>query len=59
MEQDNNPQTSREHVRFLIFSASLRKDSLNTHLAKLAAATVKAHGGQVDLATMQEFDCPS
>lgn len=57
MEQNTNE--SREHVRFLIFSASLRKDSLNTHLARLAAAAIEAQGGQVDFATMQEFDCPS
>jgi chromate reductase len=50
---------SREPVRFLVFSASLRADSLNTRLAELAAATVETHGGTVDRAAMTEFDCPS
>jgi hypothetical protein len=30
----------REPVRFLVFSASLRRDSLNTKLAGLAAAVI-------------------
>jgi chromate reductase, NAD(P)H dehydrogenase (quinone) len=50
---------AREPVRFLVFSASLRTDSLNTRLARLAAATVEANGGEVDFASMQEFDTPS
>jgi chromate reductase len=49
----------REPVSFLVFSASLRRSSLNTRLAELAAATVEANGGAVDLATMSEFDVPS
>ena len=55
-----NPQTGlREPVRFLVFSASLRKDSFNTRLAKLAASLVEKHGGIVDYANMSDFDCPS
>ena len=50
---------SREPVRFLVFSASLRKASLNTHLAKLAADVIEHHGGQVDVASMSDFDVPS
>ena len=49
----------REPVRYLVFSASLRADSLNTRLARLAAVTIEANGGDVDLASMQEFDSPS
>ena len=49
----------QEPVRFLVFSASLRGASLNFHLAKLAALVIEQHGGQVDLATMTEFDVPS
>jgi NAD(P)H-dependent FMN reductase len=49
----------RELVRFLVFSASLRRDSLNTQLAALAATTIRANGGEVDLASMADFDCPS
>lgn len=55
-EEANNERPS---IRFLVFSASLRKDSLNTTLAKLAAAVIEKHGGQVDFANMQDFDCPS
>jgi chromate reductase len=50
---------SREPVRFLVFSASLREQSLNTQLADLAATTVEANGGTVDHGWMREFDCPS
>lgn len=45
--------------RFLVFSASLRRDSLNTRLAHLAADIIQKHGGLVDYATMQDFDSPS
>lgn len=44
---------------FLIFSASLRNESLNTQLAKLAARVIEKNGGKVDLANMSDFDCPS
>ena len=49
----------RQPMRFLVFSASMRKDSLNTRLAKLAAQLVEKNGGIVDFANMSEFDCPS
>ena len=54
-----NGQQQNRPLRFLIFSASLRNDSLNTCLAKLAAEVVEKNGGTVDLANMSEFDCPS
>ena len=54
-----NAQPPREPVRFLVFSASLRNGSLNTALAKLAAVTIEANGGEVDRASMREFDAPS
>jgi chromate reductase, NAD(P)H dehydrogenase (quinone) len=50
---------SREPVNFLVFSASLRADALNTRLAELAATAIEANGGAVDLANMRDFDCPS
>lgn len=50
---------SREPVRFLVFSASLRAGSLNTKLAQLAASILEQHGGIVDLAEMSSFDVPS
>ena len=48
-----------EKMRFLLFSASLRKDSLNTHLIRLASHIIEKNNGTVDLAEMKEFDCPS
>jgi len=51
--------THREPVRFLVFSASLRTGSLNTRLAVLAAAAIRANGGQADVASMRDFDAPS
>lgn len=51
--------SAREQVSFLVFSASLRSGSLNTRLAALAAGAIEANGGDVDLALMSEFDCPS
>lgn len=54
------PQNHRhEPTRFLVFSASLRKDSLNTRLAKLAAQVIEKKGAKADFANMSEFDCPS
>jgi chromate reductase, NAD(P)H dehydrogenase (quinone) len=50
---------STPEVRVLVFSASLRAQSLNTRLATLAAHTLAADGATVDLAAMREFDCPS
>lgn len=51
--------SAREPVRFLVFSASLREQSLNTRLAALAAACIEARGGTVDMASMRDFDAPS
>ncbi|HZV68462.1 MAG TPA: NAD(P)H-dependent oxidoreductase [Saprospiraceae bacterium] len=48
-----------EPLRFLVFSASLRHDALNTKLARLAADVIEKNGGKVDFAEMREFDCPS
>ena len=49
----------RGATRLLIFSASLRADSLNNRLAALAAETIAGIGGIVDQAVMGDFDCPS
>jgi NAD(P)H-dependent FMN reductase len=49
----------REPVRFLVFSGSLRGDSLNTRLARLAASAIEQNGGTVDLASMADFDAPA
>jgi chromate reductase len=50
---------AREEVRFLVFSASLREESLNSQLARLAAETIERNGGIVDYASFREFDVPS
>jgi NAD(P)H-dependent FMN reductase len=54
-----NESRSREPIGFLVFSASLRGGSLNTRLAALAASCIEANGGEVDMASIAEFDCPS
>jgi len=61
MTQNNDLQKfrTREPVKLLLFSVSLRKDSLNTQLIKLAAGIAEKHGGKVDYANMRDFDCPS
>ena len=46
-------------VRVLVFSASLRRDSLNARLAALAAGVVEEKRGTVDRASMADFDCVS
>ena len=56
---DQQKISQQTPTRVLVFSASLRKDSLNTSLAKLAASAIEKNGGVVDFANMSEFDCPS
>ncbi len=56
---NSNGVQSRETVRFLVFGASLRDDSLNVRLARLAAQVIERHGGIVDFASMADFDAPS
>ncbi len=51
--------TAPQPLRFLVFSASLREESLNTRLADLARATIESNGGSVDVASMRDFDSPS
>jgi NAD(P)H-dependent FMN reductase len=46
-------------VRVLLFSASLRTESLNSRLITLAASVIEKHGGKVDIAAMKDFDGPS
>jgi chromate reductase, NAD(P)H dehydrogenase (quinone) len=57
MDQQQRRET--EKMSFLLFSASLRNDSLNTRLIKLAADIIEKHNGIADLASMSEFDCLS
>jgi NAD(P)H-dependent FMN reductase len=51
--------TDKFAVNVLVFSASLRENSLNDRLATLAARSVESSGGTVDRARMSDFDCPS
>jgi len=53
------PDKKAQPLRILVFSASLRKDSINTRLAKLAADVIVKNGGVADVASMSDFDCPS
>jgi len=56
---EQQQSTEQGHTSFLVFSASLKNNSLNTRLAKLAARVIEENGGTVDFASMDEFDCPS
>jgi chromate reductase, NAD(P)H dehydrogenase (quinone) len=56
---DQSQSYQREAIRFLVFSASLRNNSLNTRLIKTAIPVIERNGGTVDLADMSKFDCPS
>ncbi len=58
MEQKNT-HGDKGPMRFLLFSASLRKESFNTRLARLAKEIIEKNAGIVDFAGMDEFDCPS
>ena len=46
-------------MRVLVFSASLRRESLNTKLSGLVAKRAGEIGAAVDLASMRDFECPS
>ncbi len=56
---NNQPENRQTPLRLLVFSASLRNESLNTKLAKLATRIIQKNGAIVDYVTMNEFDCPS
>lgn len=56
----NTKKVSTQYpIKILVFAASLRSDSLNNTLAKLAEKILIKHGIKVDFATMSEFDAPS
>lgn len=56
---DKQAVTRQTPLNLLVFSASLRKDSLNTRLARLAEKILTKHGCNVDFANMHEFDACS
>lgn len=45
-------------MKFLMFAASLRKESYNRKLIRLAAEIVRESGHAIDLADFHEFDMP-
>lgn len=51
--------SSRREIRVLVFSGSLREQSLNTRLATLAEHVARSKGATVDRAAMSDFDCAS
>lgn len=51
--------SKHEPLKLLLFAATLRSDSLNTTLAKLAEKILIKHNCEVDFANMHEFDAPS
>ena len=55
----NQTSDMREPIRILVFSASLRSDSLNERLIKTAIPVIEKNGGIVNYAHMNEFHCPS
>lgn len=55
---ENIPQQIPAASKILVFSASLRKDSLNTQLAKYAAEILVKNKIIVDYAEMREFEVP-
>lgn len=60
MESETGP--ARYHgakLKVLVFSASLRAESLNQKLATLAARIAEHWGATVDLASLRDFDVPS
>jgi chromate reductase len=54
-----NPANHRQPVSVLVFSGSLRADSLNARLASLAARVLELRGAEVNLASLRDFDGPS
>ncbi len=52
-------QADSPELKVLIFAASMRRNSLNKKLARLAAEVAGQQEATVDLATMDEFDVPS
>lgn len=59
-ERDHDAMSDqREPLRILVLAASLRAESLNARLARLAADAIERHGATADLGAMRDFDAPS
>jgi NAD(P)H-dependent FMN reductase len=59
MSKPTGQAATHPPLRVLVFAASLRAESLNGKLARLAARQAEAYGATVDLASMRDFDTPS
>ena len=57
--EGKRPNLGREPLSVLIFSSSLREESLNKRLVKFAIKILERNEVKVDSASMHEFDCPS
>ena len=57
MSQSNIKQA--EKMKFLLLSASLRRESLNSKLIQLASGIIRRNNGEAEIAHMSEFDCGS
>ena len=53
------PSHNLQPVDVLVLSASLRQNSLNERLAKLALESARQRGATGEIVTMRDFDCPS
>jgi NAD(P)H-dependent FMN reductase len=51
--------TNREPLHILVLSGSLREDSLNTRLARLAVSAVQATGATAEFASIGDFSVPA
>ena len=49
----------RQAVKLLVFGGSMRQQSLNCRLAKLAASVLEGSGAAIDWAHFSEFECPT
>ena len=58
MSEHSSQEIAHPRLRVLVWSGSLRADSLNTKLARLAASHAAKAGATVDYATMRDFDVP-
>src|SRR5262245_20405853 len=59
MSDPESPPASHAPLHVLVFSGSLRADSFNTKLARMAARSAEQWGATVDLAAMHDFDVPA
>ena len=59
MADDRARRGSRQDVRILVLSASLRRHSLNARLADLTGQCIGANDGTITLKCVAEFEMPS